>query len=62
MDVLLARDSDLLWLIFEVLDVIVDGEYVFVELGEVVELWRKEDKGGFQFLYALFCTKTHSRC
>lgn len=38
MDVLLARDGDLLRLIFERLDVVVDVEDVFVELGKVVEL------------------------
>lgn len=38
MDVLLARDGDLLRLIFEELDVVVDVENVFVELGKVVEL------------------------
>lgn len=48
MDVLLTRDGDLLWLIFEVLDVIVDVEYVFVELGKIMELWRKEEKGDFK--------------
>lgn len=42
MDVLLARDRDLLRLVFKVLDVVVDVEDVFVELGKVVELWRKE--------------------
>lgn len=41
MDVLLARDGDLLRLVFEELDVVVDVENVFVQLGEVVELWRK---------------------
>lgn len=41
MDVLLARDGRLLRLVFEVLDVVVDVEDVFVELGEVVELWRE---------------------
>lgn len=40
MDVLLTRDGDLLWLVFKVLDIIVDVEDVFVELGKVVELWR----------------------
>lgn len=41
MDVLLARDGDLLRLVFEELDVIVDVENVFVQLGKVVELRRK---------------------
>lgn len=41
MDVLLARDGDLLRLVFEELDVVVDVENVFVQLGEVVELRRK---------------------
>lgn len=45
MDVLLTRDRDLLRLVFKVLYVIVDEEDVLVELGKVVELWRKE-KGG----------------
>lgn len=44
-DVLLAHDGDLLRLVFEVLDVVVDVEDVFVELGEVVELERKEERG-----------------
>lgn len=38
MYVLLARDGDLLRLLFEVLDVVVDVENVFVKLGKVVEL------------------------
>lgn len=38
MDVLLARDGDLLRLIFEELDVVVDVENVFVKLGKVVQL------------------------
>lgn len=41
MDVLLTRDGDLLWLIFEELDIIVDVENVFTELCKVVELRRK---------------------
>lgn len=45
MDVLLARDGDLLRLIFEVLNVVVDVEDVFVELGEVVELERRRGQG-----------------
>lgn len=43
MDVLLTREGDLLRLIFKVLNVVVDVENVFVELGKVVELWRKAD-------------------
>ncbi len=43
MDVLLTRDRDLLRLVFEVLDVVVDVEDVFVQLGKVVELRREED-------------------
>lgn len=41
MDVLLTRDGDLLWLVFEELDIIVDVENVFTELCKVVELRRK---------------------
>ena len=43
MDVLLARDGDLLRLVFEELNVVVDVEDVFVELGEVVELWGEKE-------------------
>lgn len=46
MDVLLARDGDLLRLIFEELDVVVDVENVFVELGKVMELQGKSSRGG----------------
>lgn len=46
MDVLLARDGDLLRLIFERLDVVVDVEDVFVELGKVVELRGGRGRGG----------------
>lgn len=45
-DVLLARDGDLLRLVFEELDVVVDVEDVFVELGEVVELRGQSGGGG----------------
>lgn len=38
MDVLLTRDGDLLRLVLEILDVVVDVEDVFVELGKVMEL------------------------
>lgn len=38
MYVLLARDGDLLRLVFEELDVVVDVENVLVQLGKVVEL------------------------
>lgn len=41
MDVLLTRDGDLLRFVFEVLNVVVDIEDVFIELGKVVELQRK---------------------
>lgn len=44
MDVLLARDRYLLRLIFKELDVIVDVEDVFVELGEVMELWSVDER------------------
>lgn len=53
MDVLLARDGDLLWLVFEELDVVVDVENVFVQLGEVVELRRKAT-GSALLLEAIF--------
>lgn len=46
MDVLLARDGDLLRLVFEVLDVVVDVENVFVKLGKVVELRGKPAEAG----------------
>lgn len=46
MDVLLARDGDLLRLVFEVLDVVVDVENVFVKLGKVMELRRKAAEAG----------------
>ncbi len=57
MDVLLTRDGDLLWLVFEVLDVVVDVEDVFVELGKVVELWRKKEGSVLIWLYELYCIK-----
>lgn len=57
MDVLLTRDQDLLRLVFKVLDVVVDVEYVFVELGEVVELRRKKGRICFP-LFAVLCYKT----
>lgn len=41
MDVLLTPDGDLLRLIFKVLNVVIDVENILVELGKVVELWRK---------------------
>lgn len=44
MDVLLARDRYLLRLVFKELDVIVDVEDVFVELGEVMELWSVDER------------------
>lgn len=44
MDVLLARDRYLLWLVFKELDVVVDVEDVFVQLGEVMELWSVEER------------------
>lgn len=44
MDVLLRRDGDLLWLIFKVLNVIVDVEDVIAELGKIMELEKKEGK------------------
>lgn len=44
MDVLLARDRYLLRLVFKELDVIVDIEDVFVELGEVMELWSVDER------------------
>lgn len=46
MDVLLARDGDLLRLIFEELDIVVDVENVFVKLGKVVELQGKAAETG----------------
>lgn len=53
MDVLLAHDGDLLWPVFEVLDVVVDVENVFVKLGKVVELRGKPaEAGGFVLLHA----------
>lgn len=44
MDVLLARDRYLLRLVFKELDVIVDVEDVFIELGEVMELWSVDER------------------
>lgn len=45
-DVLLARDGDLLRLVFEELDVVVDVENVFAELGKVVELRGEKSSRG----------------
>lgn len=45
MDVLLARDGDLLRLVFEELDVVVDVENVLVQLGKVVELQGEAEAG-----------------
>lgn len=42
MDVLLARDGDLLRLIFKILNVVVDVENVLIQLGKVMELWKKD--------------------
>lgn len=44
MDVLLAHDGDLLRLIFKVLNVVVDVENVFIQLGKVMELWGKTEE------------------
>lgn len=45
MDVLLARDVDLLRLVLEELDVVVDVENVLVEGGEVVQLREGGSRG-----------------